>query len=66
MKELILTAIITAATFVIPAFAGQLRSEDFRKAEQTRIAADTASSKGTTLNTQAEPSKASTQAAASL
>jgi peptidoglycan hydrolase-like protein with peptidoglycan-binding domain len=35
MKELILTAVITAATFAVPAFAGHLRSKDVRKAQQT-------------------------------
>jgi peptidoglycan hydrolase-like protein with peptidoglycan-binding domain len=35
MKQLILTAVITAATFVVPAFAGHLRSQDVRAAQQT-------------------------------
>lgn len=35
MKNLIVTAIIAAATFVVPAFSGTPRNEDVRKMQQT-------------------------------
>ena len=35
MKQLIMTAVIAAATFVVPAFSANHRPEDVRKAQQT-------------------------------